>query len=135
MALSEPATDNDETEIELEQKETVIEIDSEEQVPTPQEPPRCNQSDPDLSCTDSFEMPYPLSTRFHQFPPAVYQSSATLLSSLIFPPYEFVHCDLDDDPDDPDEPEDLDDPDDCQITGEYQQPEELSSSSDEVVQT
>lgn len=126
MALSEPATDNDETEMEMEQKETVIEIDSEEQVPTPQQPPRWNQSNPDLSCTDSFEMPYPLSTRFHQFPPAVYQSSATLLSSLIFPPYEFVHCDLDDDPDDPD---------DCQITGEYQQPEELSSSSDEVVQT
>lgn len=118
-------------EMEMEQKvETVIEIDSEEQEPMPQQP--------DLSCMDSFEMPNPLSTRFHQFPPAVYQSSATLLSSLIFPPYEFVHCDLDDDPDDPDDPEDpedLDDPDDCQITGEYQQPEELSSSSDEVVQT
>ncbi|EDW51167.1 GM17814 [Drosophila sechellia] len=57
------------------------------------------------------------STRCHVYAPAVYRSSATLLSSLFFPPYEFVHCDLDDDPDD------------CQITGEYQQYDELSSSS------
>jgi len=56
------------------------------------------------------------SARCHLYPPAVYRSSATLLSSLFFPPYEFVHCDLDDDPDD------------CQITGEYQY-DELSSSS------
>ncbi|EDV93875.1 GH18054 [Drosophila grimshawi] len=58
-------------------------------------------------------------TSCQTYAPAVYQSSATLLSSLIFPPYEFVHCDLDDDPDD------------CQITGEYQQSDELSSSTDD----
>lgn len=129
MALSEPATDNDATEVE--QTETVIEIDDVEK--------QKSESSPTLSCLDSFEPPFALTTRFHQFPPAVYQSSATLLSSLIFPPYEFVHCDLDDDPDDPDvdpaaDAEDLDDPDDCQITGEYHQSEELSSSSDEIVQ-
>ncbi|KAM8703706.1 hypothetical protein ACLKA7_008350 [Drosophila subpalustris] len=74
----------------------------------------------DLSCISSS-----LANRCQQFTPAVYQSSATLLSSLIFPPYEFVHCDLDLD-DDPD--------DDCQITGEYQQTDEPGSSSDENVQ-
>lgn len=124
MALSEPATDNDATEMQMEveqKQETVIEEEKE---------------------SHSFgPPPFALTTRFHQFPPAVYQSSATLLSSLIFPPYEFVHCDLDDDPDDPDaepepepDPQDLDDPDDCQITGEYQQSEELSSSSEDIVQ-
>lgn len=79
-------------------------------------------SHPDLSCAIGVEPLNSLPSRCQQFAPAVYQSSATLLSSLIFPPYEFVHCDLDDDPDD------------CQITGEYQQSDELSSSSDETVQ-
>ncbi|KAI8045684.1 hypothetical protein M5D96_001867 [Drosophila gunungcola] len=60
----------------------------------------------------------PFHRMHHVYAPAVYRSSATLLSSLFFPPYEFVHCDLDDEPDD-----------DCQITGEYQQYDELSSSS------
>lgn len=81
---------------------------------------RWNQSKlGDLNCISST-----FANRCQQFTPAVYQSSATLLSSLIFPPYEFVHCDLDLD----------DDPDDCQITGEYQQTEEPDSSSDENVQ-
>lgn len=111
-------------ETEMQQQEKVIEIDSDEK-------------EREREKGNSFEPTFALTTRFHQFPPAVYQSSATLLSSLIFPPYEFVHCDLDEDPDDPEpepDPQDLDDPDDCQITGEYQQPEELSSSSEDIVQ-
>ena len=57
-----------------------------------------------------------------QFQPAVYQSSATLLSSLFFPPYEQVSCNLEDEEDEEDnndEDDDDDDQDDCQITGEY----------------
>lgn len=112
----EPATDIVETA--KGQKKEMIDIDTKGQG----QDLGWKQSKLDLSCASGIESPLSLLTRCQQFSPAIYQSSATLLSSLMFPPYEFVHCDLDNDPDD------------CQITGEYQQSDELSSSSDENVQ-
>lgn len=104
MAPTEPATDTN----------TNTNDSSQPALLGGQVPPPCGSSqvlDPAAAAAAA--------SRCHVYAPAVYQSSATLLSSLFFPPYEFVHCDLDDDPTD----------DDCQITGEYQQYDELSSSS------
>lgn len=123
MAPPGPATDIASTAIGQQQRENAIEIDAEGQScglrAVDSRPPEDLSSSVGVEPLDS-----PPASRCQQFAPAVYQSSATLLSSLIFPPYEFVHCDLDDDPDD------------CQITGEYQQSDEFSSSSsgDENVQ-